>query len=72
MDITDVEHTKKTAQEMKDGRTVALADGKTFVLCRFREPMTITISSAIARRDLDSTRPSKVVEVLVWLHPDDL
>jgi hypothetical protein len=34
--ITGVEHTRKTAQDLVDGRTIPLHDGKTFVLCRYR------------------------------------
>ena len=62
--LTLIEHTPKLGQALLDGRTMKLDDGKTFVLCRFREPGWAT--------RLPDRPPSKVIgEVLVWLHPDD-
>jgi hypothetical protein len=54
-DITHVEITTKTAQELRDGRTLALPDGETFVLCRLRDHLSATEST----------------EVILWLHPDE-
>jgi hypothetical protein len=36
--LTGSEHTPSTGAVLMNGRTAALTDGKTFVLCRFREP----------------------------------
>lgn len=70
-DITQVEHAKVIAQELRDGRTVSLADGKTFVLCRYRDRMAAMGRKSVGSRDTNmSTRP-EAMEVLVWLHPDE-
>lgn len=70
-DITDVEHAKVIAQELRDGRTVTLADGKTFVLCRFRDRMAALESTPAGRGDATPSIRREAMEVLVWLHPDE-
>jgi hypothetical protein len=68
--ITDVEHTKKTAQKLANGRTVAIQDGKTFVLCRYRAQI-----AALLQEDRNGTRRTRetnemISELLLWLHSD--
>jgi hypothetical protein len=70
--ITHVEHTARTAREFQDGRTLPLANGKTFVLCRFREQFSTWSPGGQPGKSATSTAVEKVAEVLVWLHPDDL
>jgi hypothetical protein len=62
--LTQVEHSPSTGAALMNGRTSAVADGKTFVLCRFREPAWRDVRQAKAP-------PKDVREVLVWLHPDE-
>ncbi len=62
--LTQVEHTPSTTAALMNGRTAALADGKTFVLCRFREPASRGVRQT-------QSQSKDVGEVLVWLHPDE-
>jgi len=61
--LTQLEHTPATAAELSAGRTVTLQNGKTFVLCRFRERKWLA-------RQPDIEPSESIGEVLVWLHPD--
>lgn len=70
-DITHVEHAKVIAQELHDGRTVTLADGKTFVLCRYRDRMAALESTPVGRGVTAPSIRRETMEVLVWLHPDE-
>jgi hypothetical protein len=70
-DITHVEHTAMTGKELREGRTVALVDGKTFVLCRLREPTSAWIPTAAARGKRIQTPRDETGELLIWLHPND-
>jgi hypothetical protein len=69
-DLTHIEHTPTTALALRDGHTVALENGKTFVLCRFREPTTAWIPTEAARGKQLQAPNGEAGEVLVWLHPD--
>jgi hypothetical protein len=69
-DITQVELGKTTAQKLREGRTLTLADGKTFVLGRLHylqsrgTPMN-------SRASESPTTMIQASEILVWLHPDE-
>jgi hypothetical protein len=69
-DITHVEHTAQKAKALRDGRTLSLGDGKTFVLCRLREPTSAWIPTAAARGKRIQTPSDEAGELLVWLHAD--
>lgn len=63
MDLSPLEDTTKRGKALRDGRTVTLDDGKTFMLCRFRDPRW--------RSTPKLSGPSeRVGEVLVWLQVD--
>jgi hypothetical protein len=61
--LTQIEHTPSTGAALMNGQTAVVADGKTFVVCRFRDPAPIVRQNQLPSKD--------VGEVLVWLHPDD-